>query len=257
MSVPTLAFTPYDVHHPSSTPAIRTQLRTCGMALLDGLRTRSDVLAAVERLLVPWVHPDSDPDGLTVIQHVARHHGRPGYAGFGTDSLAPHSERAQMPRPPRLMLLACQKAAGAGGECLLADGREVLGTLSAEASEQFFRPRSVHFGTSSGHASQVFTRHPGDRVSVRLRLDRLARWSPRAEPYLDDLRAAITAAQHRIALAAGQAYLIDNHRWLHARTEFSGDRRFLRALGEPRFAMAAGFPGLPTVPAARAKEICP
>ncbi|MFE0423788.1 TauD/TfdA family dioxygenase [Streptomyces sp. NPDC058953] len=253
MSVATTpVFTPHDVKHPSSMPAVLAQLRTHGMVLLDGMPTRSDVLTAAGRILVPWPHPDSGPDGLTAIQHVVRHHGRPGYAGFGTAALDPHSERAQTTKPPRLMLMACQKAADTGGECLLADGREVLGALSAEAVEQFFRPGSVYYGTSSGHASQVFTRHPGGRVSIRLRFDRLAHWSPPTEPHLDDLRAAIAAAQHRVALSAGQAYLIDNHRWLHARTEFSGDRRFLRALGVPRFAMAEGFPGLPPAEPERA-----
>ena len=51
----------------------------------------------------------------------------------------------------------------------------------------------------------------------------------------------ITRHQSRLLLAPGQGYLLDNHRWLHVRNQFTGDRSYLRALGEPRIRLANGF----------------
>ncbi|MFJ5678081.1 hypothetical protein [Streptomyces sp. NPDC093097] len=42
-------------------------------------------------------------------------------------------------------------------------------------------------------------------------------------------------------LHAGEGYLLDNYRWLHARTAFLGTRRCYRALGNPRSRLPHGF----------------
>ncbi|MFE7317826.1 hypothetical protein ACFU7T_32705 [Streptomyces sp. NPDC057555] len=42
-------------------------------------------------------------------------------------------------------------------------------------------------------------------------------------------------------LHAGEGYLLDNYRWLHACTAFLGTRRCYRALGNPRFRLPHGF----------------
>lgn len=142
------------------------------------------------------------------------------------------------------MLLACQRQADRGGESLLADGRTVHAELSTrwhEAAVMLSRPRTAFFGAGDGHCTQVFTVHPGGRVTLRLRQDELARWSPLAAPHLPCLGEAIARHQFRLALAPGQGYLLDNHRWLHARTQFTGDRCYLRALGELRSALVRGF----------------
>ncbi|MET8247782.1 hypothetical protein ABZV31_27265 [Streptomyces sp. NPDC005202] len=70
--------------------------------------------------------------------------------------------------------------------------------------------------------------------------------APSSSPTCPLLRSAITASQRRLTLRTGQGYLLDNHRWLHARTRFTGDRRLLHALGEPRFALPDGFTPCPT-----------
>ena len=142
------------------------------------------------------------------------------------------------------MLLACERPADQGGECLLIDGRTVHADLSArwrEAVVMLSRPGTTFFGADNGHCTQVFMAHPGGRVSVRLRLDDLARWSPLVAPYISCVSEVITRHQHRLRLTPGQGYLLDNHRWLHARARFSGDRQCLRALGEPHTPLACGF----------------
>lgn len=61
------------------------------------------------------------------------------------------------------------------------------------------------------------------------------------QPHLPDLKAAALRYQQSLPLKPGQGYLLDNERWLHARTAFVGDRVHWRALGNPRFDLDHGF----------------
>ncbi|MFE4367460.1 TauD/TfdA family dioxygenase [Streptomyces sp. NPDC056835] len=233
-----------DIRAPRASDVIAAQLRKTGMVTLDGLTTRQEVLAFASRLMAITPHPHGAPDGLTLIQDTGSHAHRAGYAGLGNGELQAHTERSGAPRPPRLILLVCLQPASADGEALLADGRDVHACLvseNPEAAVALCQPRTACFGAGTGHATQVFTVQADGRISIRLRQDGLARWSPIVQPYLPVLRSAITAGRHRLMLQVGQGYLLDNHRWLHARTRFTGNRQLLRALGNARFAFPRGF----------------
>ncbi|MFG3136590.1 MULTISPECIES: TauD/TfdA family dioxygenase [unclassified Streptomyces] len=241
-----------DHRAPGASAQIAEQLREDGLVTLDQLATRNDVLAFSSRIMTMSAHRDSDSDGLTTIRCIPRHAGRPGYAGLGNGELAPHTERSGLPHPPRLMLLVCSQPAESGGECLLSDGLRVHADLlehqAGEAADVLARPRTAYFGAGDGHPTQVFTPHLDGRVSLRLRLDALARWSPLVLPHLFELQAATLRHQQPVRLVPGQAYLLDNERWLHARTGFDGNRVHLRGLGDPHFVLPHGFmPALPPV----------
>ncbi|GAU70589.1 putative taurine dioxygenase [Streptomyces sp. NBRC 110611] len=247
-----------DLMVPSVEAAIAAQLRDMGLVTLDGLTSRDAVLAFATRIMHLVPHRDSDSDGLTTIRDTRRHPHRAGFAGFGHGELAPHTERSGTPNPPRLMLLVCGQAAVTGGESLLTDGQAVHTDLflgGQEAGLALAQPRTAFFGAGDGHTTQVFTVHRSQRVSVRLRLDRLARWSPIVQPHLPQLRTAAVSHQITLALAPGQGYLLDNERWLHARRAFTGDRLCWRALGNPRIPMTRGFAPAPeAVPPAMLSE---
>ncbi|MFD8780977.1 TauD/TfdA family dioxygenase [Kitasatospora sp. NPDC059599] len=240
-------------------------LREHGMLRLARLDRRDDVLLAADRLMSSlWNHRDADPDGLTVIRDTGRHDGRTGFAGLGRGALALHTECAQHPAPPRLLLLACARSGDAGGENLLVDGRAVLADLAAHhpaAVEALAEDRAAYFGGSSGRFAPVLQQLPDGRWRVRLRQDDLARFSPDAQPHLPALRQAIDRNTHRLLLAAGQGVVLDNHRLLHGRTAFSGERLVLRALGEPHatIGLGPGFPSpwSPARPATRRTEAQP
>ncbi|MFE3328993.1 TauD/TfdA family dioxygenase [Streptomyces sp. NPDC059176] len=220
------------------------RLGTMGMALVSGLTTRAQVLAFAERLMDVVPHRDSDPDGLTTLRNVGPRAHQPGFAGLGAGELLPHTERSSIPQPPRLMLLVCQQPAAYGGAVLLSDGQSIhahLAEHAPDALEAMLRPGTAFYGDGGGHASQIFTMSPDGRVTLRLRQDALAQFSPLVQPFLPDLRRAITAAQRRLLLKAGEGYVIDNHRFLHAREAFDGDRVCLRALGVPTLPMCDGF----------------
>ncbi|MDT9685040.1 TauD/TfdA family dioxygenase [Streptomyces sp. TRM76323] len=229
------------------TRAVMERLRTRGIATVEGLGTRAEVLAFARQVMTLVPHPDSDPDGLTTIRDRGAASRRSGLAGLGSGELLAHTERSSLPRPPRLMLLVCQQPAISGGEVLLTDGRALHAFLAEHAPQalaMMVLPGTAFYGDGGGHPSQIFTRHRDARISIRLRQDALAAFSPLITGHLPHLRAAIDALQQRITLDTGQGYLIDNSRWLHARTGFCGDRVCVRALGNPRTRMAPGFPVL-------------
>jgi hypothetical protein len=239
-----------DVTGPDAEAAVVERLRDSGLVTFDGLARRGNVIAFASRIMAIASHRDSDPDGLTTIRDTPGRRNLAGFAGLGQGELLPHTDGSSIPEPPRLMLLACERPADQGGECMLIDGQMLHAELSKrwdEATVMLSRPNTAFFGAGNGHSTQVFTVHPGGRVTLRLRQDDLARWSPLVAPYIPCLSEAIIRHQRRLALSAGQGYVLDNHRWLHARKRFSGERRYLRALGEPHIPLAPGFAIAPTI----------
>lgn len=100
-----------------------------------------------------------------------------------------------------MMLLVCMLPAAEGGDVLLADGDDVLAGLAAtarEAAVTLAKARTAYFGAGAGHGSQVFTIHDDGRVTVRLRQDGLARWSPIVHPHPPALGRAIAECQRRL-----------------------------------------------------------
>jgi hypothetical protein len=142
------------------------------------------------------------------------------------------------------MMLACISPAAAGGESALVDGRAIYDDLAVrkpEAVGALSDERAGLFGGQNGVLGPVFQHHPQGRVSLRLRLDDLVRWNPLAKRFVPYLVESIARHRQCFSLAAGNAYLIDNHRWLHGRTTFVGSRLLYRALGNPFTAMPEGF----------------
>ncbi|MER0476926.1 TauD/TfdA family dioxygenase [Streptomyces sp. Edi2] len=220
------------------------RLHANGLVLIDFLTSRQAVLDFARRVMEIAAHRDSDPDGLTTIHDTRRHAQQAGFAGFGNGALLAHTESSSVPHPPKLMLLACQRAAGSGGEILLADGQAIYAELAErwpEAADALSQPGTAFYGDGGGHPARVFTPYPDGRIALRLRQDRLARFSPLVTRHLPRLYKVIDAHQHPVALSPGQGYLVDNERWLHARKAFSGHRRCLRALGAPTSPLQVGF----------------
>ncbi|WP_188307882.1 TauD/TfdA family dioxygenase [Streptomyces sp. CBMA123] len=220
---------------------IGATLRERGIAGLTGARGRHDALK-VARLLLAELHPhrDSGPDGLTTIRDTGRQGHRMGLAGLGHSDLAVHTESSQLPSPPRLVILVCLQPGRAGGESILVDGRAVLGELAGfrpAALEALSAPRAAYFGGADGLFAPVLEDLPSRRWRVRLRQDELARFSPEAQAQMPALRTAIARHTVSVRLTAGQAILLDNHRFLHGRAAFTGERLLLRALGPAHSAL--------------------
>lgn len=130
--------------------------------------------------------------------------------------------------PASVQILVCVKPAVRGGESTLVDGDAVIARLDREAPDlaraafEVDRVQRFYFGEVRG-------------PTVALRGGHLA-WSlaPRPEPG-DAVGAALVRAvtahdRLEISLGANEALLASNHRMLHGRRAFEGDRELVRLL---------------------------
>jgi hypothetical protein len=154
--------------------------------------------------------------------------------------------------PPAVQILVCVKPAARGGESTLVDGDGVIARLDrddpalARAAFEIDRRQRFYFGDVDG-------------PTIALRGGHLA-WSlaPRAEPNDGPgaaLVRAVTAHERiEIPLAANEALLASNHRMLHGRRSFEGERELVRLLVWLEHPLAPFASGLDP---ARAKILAP
>ncbi len=213
-----------------------TALATHGLALIDNVTTRADLLRLAQSIALTIPHRDSDSDGVTTLTDPGEAAVPSGFAGFSASALTPHTDCSGTVSPPALLMMNCSMTATSGGQCVLVDGQAVHDHLTEsepEAIGAFRAQRSVLFGGASGHLCSILTDVGGGRVVLRLRLDELARFSPEVTRWLPALRTAIERHAVEFDLAVGQGYILDNHRWLHGRTAFTGRRVVHRIHGDP------------------------
>lgn len=222
-----------DVHIRRSTAPedVLADLARTGLALVDAVPDPASMLALTRRLgavVVP--HRDSGPDGVTIIED--RGARAAALAGFTRSSLFPHTDRSGTLDPPTLLFTVCGREPTGGGESVLVDGRAVcldLAESDPPALTALSTPRSAMFGGADGYLTSVFTVADG-LVSIRFRLDTLARFGPRVEPHIPALRAAIERHAWTVPARTGSGYVLDNRRWLHGRRDYRGPRRVYRIL---------------------------
>ncbi|MBF6545669.1 TauD/TfdA family dioxygenase [Nocardia brasiliensis] len=223
-----------------------------GFARFDKVRTRAQLVTRGASLgrIVP--HRDSDDDGVTTLQNRGGLARRIGFEGFGTGALSPHTDRSGVLEPPALLLVVCGRKSSSGGECIAIDSRSVYTDLAIndpEAARALSQPRTALFGGAAGYLGSVFEHSQGNRIRVRFRMDGLVKYSPEITRWLPVLGAAIERHTIRFALEPGQGYVLHNHRWMHGRTAFTGDRVMYRLSLDPHpeFAIPSGFEAPNTV----------
>lgn len=174
-----------DLHRPGGLDQLTDALRAQGLAVFTGVADRAEALQLARSLIMVRRHRDGDLDGVTTIAQRADVAQRPGFAGFSDRKLLPHTEGTTLPRPPGALILICARAAHAGGDSVLVDGREVYDEIARSDPamlQVLCEPRSAYFGGGHGHLGSIFTPARDGRVTLRLRLDHLARLSPAAPP---------------------------------------------------------------------------
>jgi hypothetical protein len=240
-----------DLRRPRLLSKVPQQLADSGLAIFDGVDDPKGLLTAAATVMTVVPHPDAGPEGVTVLSDLGAAGDHPGSAGFSHHALPPHTDRSGVPTPPGLVMLTCAAGVFVGGASLLTDAAAVHADLASTAPDALValhRARSVVFGGEHGFHGAVFTESQVAgvpvRCRVRLRLDELAAFDRRLEEHVLILRRAIERHTIRLTLAPGRGYVLDNHRWLHARTAYTGARTLLRVLGEPRpeLGLCTGIP---------------
>ena len=156
------------------------------------------------------------PQGLARVSELLAAEGLALFRGVHTRTAVTDGSRA--PEPPGLLMAVCLQPAAVGGASTFTDGLAVVGELASSAATI--------------------------RLQLRLRLDDLVTFAPDLQPWLPTLEAAIARHAISVPLVAGQGYILDNHRWLHAREEFTGTRTLYRVLGDPLPSLGL-HPGIP------------
>ncbi|MGO1056960.1 TauD/TfdA family dioxygenase [Crossiella sp. CA198] len=218
-----------------SEPGLVRVLAKHGLALVDGVGSQVELLKMARTLMTVTQHRDSGPDGVTTLVDRGADPGS-GFTGFSSRALRPHTDRSGVAYPPALLMLSCSQPAVRGGQSLLIDGQAVYDDLAEtepDALRALLASRSVLFGGAGGFLGSIFTERGDGRVLVRLRMDDLARFSPGVNRLLPVLRDKLDRHTIEVDLAAGQGYVLDNHRWLHGRRAFSGHRVVHRIIGNP------------------------
>lgn len=165
--------------------------------------------------------------------------------GNTTRPVPPHTDEAFRYSPPGINVLGCVHPADDGGDSVLVDGFHLARLLREQDSRSF---------ELLSRYSQVFQRTDGCDIDQRARQRMFAlddrgevvgvRIHTRSAGPLDlptNLIEAHYAAHHRVSqmmmsldnqarfrLEAGDSVIFDNHRVLHARTDFTDTNRFLQ-----------------------------
>jgi alpha-ketoglutarate-dependent taurine dioxygenase len=176
---------------------------------------------------------------------------RPGDLGIVPNS--PHQDNSWGPLSMDFLLLLCDKPADEGGESYLVDGLALIDAMSNEDRDAWARVRfvparyrPVEHGTVpvSWNAPALAVENGRRRLSVGTgggyETHQWQEWPATDQPPEDQIIAARLITEYhdamkraekfapRFPIRRGQALLLDNKRFLHARDVFSGERRVWR-----------------------------
>ncbi|MES0884308.1 TauD/TfdA family dioxygenase [Roseibium sp. SCP14] len=179
-------------------------------------------------------HPDSDGRLATQLEATGkRDYGR-GQRGFSNCSLPPHTDQALRSPPLAYLALLCIQPAQVGGESLFVDSKLVYRRLSIEYPkflEVLSNPEIIaHRFEDQFSSVPVFTALEDDRIIARVRFDELCYSSIAGIDAIQKLREIVEEYTVRISVKQNQGFVVSNSRWLHGRSDFVGERKYLRYL---------------------------
>ena len=140
--------------------------------------------------------------------------------------------------PPRLLITSLKVKSETGGESLLVDSEEVIKTIKAKDRALYdliINPKYSSFRNDDG----TFSPRPiydVDSSIFRFRFDDGIQLSASLIDRFPSLCREIYEHAYAISFEPGQSYIVDNHRFLHGRTSFTGSRELLRVLAYPHSA---------------------
>ncbi|KAL2868584.1 HAD-like domain-containing protein [Aspergillus lucknowensis] len=208
---------------------IKMELRKNGIAFLsidDGESLRK--LGNEHGVVIRPRNEGPDGSGISNIRFAPSLVGK----GYSSDALYFHTDRSGWDVPPHLLGSSLKSRSAAGGESILADTRCIVKEIK-EMNDGLYE-----LLTSSKHASfrsddDVFVPRPiyDEKSGIfRFRFDDGIQLSAPLVLRFTQLLEIFFRHSFTVALKEGQGYLLDNHRYLHARTSFTGSRELLRVL---------------------------
>ena len=211
---------------------IRRILQEQGLAILNGVTSEALATDVAETLGTIIPHRDSESSGMTRIKFDGSRAGNAGQQGFSGQALFPHTDRSCLENPPHLILLVCARQSEEGGVTTVVDGPELMDALRCDFPdllEEMCSPGAACFDDGEyRYKGPLFENALDGSTCIRWRNDRLAYFSAPLADKLKELYSVILTMTRRFELQPGQAYIVNNRRWLHGRDAFKGDREMWR-----------------------------
>lgn len=222
-------------------------LRKHGFCVINKTPTTVDATAGIaERLgrLQPTLYGNGVWDTAPRIQEEVRD------TAYSNVELPLHTDCTYLQHTPGVQLFVCEEQAAAregsplDGATRLADGFKVAEVLRRDhpATFAFFCRLAIPFVHAEGdvrmeHLAPVFELHPDTSEVVSFRYNELDRATLGATFSFDDIRdyyehqavlvSVISSLEMSLRLERGDAILVDNHRVLHGRHSFVGQRNMI------------------------------
>lgn len=206
--------------------------RADGCAVIPNLTTPEQALAVITTIgATVTLHPDADPSGITRITSDGRHERHNGRA-FSTRGLYPHTDRSGATNPPRVLLTVNHKPAAEGGHATIVNAERVLNRISGDLAAKLRHPECVRTLAGNPAREVGFPLFVADPFLIRFRADGDMHFPGLSSDELVQLLEAINAETVELRLKPDEGLLLDNHRWLHGRTAFTGEREVWRVLAD-------------------------
>lgn len=212
---------------------VMTELAESGALLIDCQSSswnRAQLLTFAEDLGTIVMHPHGDADGITTVRDKSElQDTSAGLAGFCRSKLELHTDRSSERDPPNIVILACAEPASNGGISILSDSLPVINYMAKNHSAELdlLYSEDCYFGNART-PYRILTRTSLGTV-VRFRLDNLGFYPRTMWAAIELFHQLLMRSDCRFHLRKDTMFVIDNHRVLHGRTEYSGDRTVLRA----------------------------
>jgi alpha-ketoglutarate-dependent taurine dioxygenase len=226
-----------DISQKNAAQMIQTDLKKRGLVTFDQIHSVEELRLFCSKFGKTLMHRDSDKYGVTRIINREMMLPEDGYQAFTNAALTLHTDGSSIAEPATLVVFWCAHPGETGGLSLFVDGKRIYQFLAEHHPsilQTLVKPRSVIFaGAEAPLESAIFSKLPDGKIRIRFRYDSLGYYSAPVSSTLPLFLRLLEQHKIMFALQKHQGYIIQNGRWLHGRTAFSGGREAYRMLIQP------------------------
>lgn len=204
-----------------------------GFVLINGVNSDLEGVNIAKTWGTISANIDANKNGITTISNDFLGENIKNRRAFSNLDLYPHTDRSPTRHPPDILFNWVVKPSLEGGESVLVDGVKIFNYLRLNNPKEsdILQEKDVamFFDGIDSFIGPIFKKK-GKRISIRFRNDSCIKIKPHAKYAIECLKKAIFLFKKSYSLGVGDAYLLDNHRFLHGREKYTGERIISRVL---------------------------
>ncbi len=199
-----------------------------GIVIFKGIASMNDLVRLSNKIGKPIQHRDADANGIITLRP-REDEQEETFKGYTHKEQYVHTDGTMVENPADIVVLYCEMPAKKGGESTFVDGRELHRKLKREDPgllAALMEKDAGIFGDSTADRKikAIFKHYGTNRMSICFRNDKLVSYSKMIQDKFAYLIATIGSLTSRIKLNSGEGYIVNNHRFIHGRDSFEGDR---------------------------------